>query len=79
MARENRDVRPFDGLPETQDWLQEKVTLHVCPNEGAGLIEHLVCEAESTLRVDPRTLATADIQLHIDADELVLKQAAIVR
>jgi len=74
MAVENRDLRPFDDLSEMQTWLEEKVTLHVCPNEGAGQIEHLVCGAGSTLRVDPRTLATADIKLHIDKDELVTVQ-----
>jgi hypothetical protein len=74
MARENRDLRPFDDLSEMQSWLEEKVTLHVCPNEGAGQIEHLVCPAGSTLRVDPRTLATADIKLHIEMDELITLQ-----
>ena len=74
MARENRDLRPFDDLSEMQTWLEEKVTLHVCPNEGAGKIEDLVCAAGSTLRVDPRTLATADIKLHIKMDELITLQ-----
>ena len=74
MARENRDLRPFDDLSEMQAWLEEKVTLHVCPKEGAGKIEDLVCAAGSTLRVDPRTLATADVRLHIDVEELVTVQ-----
>lgn len=76
MARENRDVRPFDGLSEMQSWLEDNVTLRVYPKEGLGQIEHLVCDADSTLRVDPRTLATADIKLHLDTDELVLAQRA---
>ena len=76
MARENRDVRPFDGLPEVQSWLEDKVTLRIYPNEGAGQIEPIVCVADSTQRVDPQTLATADIKLHIDIDELVLAQRA---
>jgi hypothetical protein len=74
MARENRDVRPFDGLPEVQSWLEDKVTLRIYPNEGAGQIEPIVCVADSTMRVDPQTLATADIKLHIEKDELVLAQ-----
>ena len=77
MARENRDVRPFDGLPEVQSWLEDKVTLRIYPNEGAGQIEPLVCVADSTLRVDPQTLATADIKLHIEKDELVLAQRSV--
>jgi len=76
MARENRDVRPFDGLSEVQSWLEEKVTLRVYPNEGAGRIDPFVCVADSTLRVDPKTLVTSDIELHIESDELVLAQRA---
>lgn len=77
MSRENRDLRPFDDLAEVQAWLEEKVTLHVCPNEGTGQIEPLVCAAGQTLRVDPRTLATADIKLYLDMDELVTLQREI--
>ena len=77
MARENRDVRPFDDLPDVQSWLEEKVTLRVYPTGSTGKIEPLECVANSTLRVDPQTVVTADIKLHIDADELVLAQRAV--
>ena len=77
MARENRDVRPFDDLPEVQSWLEDKVILRIYPTGSAGQIEPLECVANSTLRVDPQTMVTADVKLHIDADELVLAQRAV--
>ena len=55
MARENRDVRPFDDLPEVQSWLEDKVILRIYPTGSAGQIEPLECVANSTLRVDPST------------------------
>ena len=64
MAKENRDVRPFMDLQTVQDWFEEHITLQVTPAEAIGISsKSLDCEPWATLRIEPRTLATAGISL----------------
>ena len=80
MAKENRDVRPFMDLQTVQDWFEEHITLQVTPAEAIGISsKSLDCEPWATLRIEPRTLATAGISLYIDKDEAILHLAAIAK
>jgi len=72
MATENRDVRPFRDLADVQDWLEENLRLVV---KDANDTETWVMEPGSTLRLDPKTLMTADLQLKIDDMVRVLNVA----
>lgn len=63
MALENRDVRPFKDLDAVQSWLQENVTLVVELLDGNG--EVLEVEPNGTVRLDPKTMVTSDLQLMI--------------
>jgi len=62
MATENRDVRPFRDLPDVQEWLELHLRLVV---QSATSTETWEMEPGSTLRLDPKTLMTADLQLKI--------------
>lgn len=80
MAKENRDVRPFIDLANVQDWFEEHLTLRVTPAESTGKNStSLECKPWSTLRVEPRTLATADVELFIEKEEPVLQVASMAR
>lgn len=65
MATENRDVRPFRDLSDVQSWLEENLRLVV---HDATNPEIWVVEPGSTLRLDPKTLMTANLQLKIEDD-----------
>lgn len=69
MATENRDVRPFRDLSDIQAWLEEHLRLVV---NDATNTETWMMEAGSTLRLDPKTLLTANVQLKIDDEVPVL-------
>lgn len=69
MATENRDVRPFRDLSDIQAWLEEHLRLVV---NDATNTETWIMEAGSTLRLDPKTLLTANVQLKIDDEVPVL-------
>lgn len=69
MATENRDVRPFRDLSDIQAWLEEHLRLVV--NDTTNT-ETWIMEAGSTLRLDPKTLLTANVQLKIDDEVPVL-------
>lgn len=80
MAKENRDVRPFLDLQIVQDWFEEHITLQVRPAEAIGTSSgNLDCEPWTTLRIEPRTLATAGISLSVKEDEPILHLAAVAR
>ena len=66
MATENRDVRPFRDLSVVQAWLEDHLRLVVT---DATNTDTWNMEAGSTLRLDPKTLVTANVQLKI-ADEV---------
>jgi len=65
MAAENRDVRPFRDLHEVQAWLEENLKLEV--NDIANN-ESWVIQSGTTLRLDPKTLMTANVQLKLNED-----------
>jgi len=69
MATENRDVRPFRDLGEVQSWLEEHLRLIV---SDATKTESWVIEPGSTLRLDPKTLMTSNLQLKVDDEVPVL-------
>lgn len=75
MARENRDVRPFQDLDEVQTWLEDNLILEVLDEEGRAVAS---VEAGGTARLDPRTLATCRHRLVASTDagtEDVLRSA----
>lgn len=69
MATENRDVRPFRDLGDVQSWLEEN--LHLVVRDATNL-ETWIVESGSTLRLDPKTLLTANLQLKIEDDVPVI-------
>ena len=60
MARENRDVRPFQDLDEVQTWLEDTLVLEVVGDDGSVLT---AIEAEGIARLDPKTLSTCGHRL----------------
>lgn len=69
MASENRDVRPFRDMGDVQSWLEENLRLVVT---DAGNTESWTVEPGSTLRLDPRTLVTANLYLSVGDEVPVL-------
>ncbi len=76
MPRENRDVRPFVDLAELESIWEECVTVRAIPTTS-GASEPIVCTAWSTQRIEPQTLATAEVHLHIPSDQVVLPMMRI--
>jgi len=76
MSRENRDVRPFTDLAEMESIFEECVTLRVIP-KTSGESDPIICRPWSTTRIEPQTLATADLHLHIPPEQLVLPMVRI--
>lgn len=69
MATENRDVRPFRDLGDVQSWMEEHLRLVV---RDATNTETWIIESGSTLRLDPKTLLTANLQLKIEDEVPVI-------
>jgi hypothetical protein len=69
MATENRDVRPFRDLSDVQAWLEGN--LHLVVTDATNT-DTWTMEPGSTLRLDPKTLMTANVQLKIDDEVAVL-------
>jgi len=78
MSRENRDVRPFIDLSELEMELETCLTIRVIPKTSSRT-DPLICKAWATTRVEPQTLATADVQLHLPEDQLIQPMVKMVR
>lgn len=76
MSRENRDIRPFIDLAELEAMWEEFVTIRVIP-KTSGQPDPLICSAWSTQRIEPQTLATSDIHIHLPSDQVVLPMLKI--
>jgi len=62
MATENRDVRPFRDLHKVQSWFEEHLKLEISDIANS---ESWAIQSGATLRLDSKTLVTANIQLKL--------------
>ena len=76
MPRENRDVRPFVDLAELESMWEECVTIRALPKTSSAT-KPIICPAWSTQRIEPQTLATADVHLHMPTEQVVMPMLKI--